>query len=185
MLILVASSLALMLLICLVVVGIRENIYVAAEVAALESDVRFTQADIEEQVALIRQQGVRPELAVAALASFLKAAVVSAMTILISTFASSSLFTIITSILLFLIGHAHALASNYWLTQTEGNLFMRLVTKVVKLLVPDFQLFSFSEGIVVGEAVVPHLVWGMALLTAAYLVVFLLISQIIFVYKEF
>ena len=184
-LILVGFALAVMFTLCMIMLYMRQMIFIGAEVEALKGDPRATVAEIEQQVALIEKQGARPQLAVAALASFLKASVVAAMTILISTFASSSLFTIISSILFFLIGHAHNMASNFWIGKTGGSLIGRLITNVVKLLIPDYQLFSFSEGIVLGEAIVPHLVWSMLLLTSGYLVVFLLISLIVFLYKEF
>lgn len=182
---LVAVSLAVMFAICMTMLAIRQNLFIAQQISVMSTDYRMTPDKIDDQVNLIREQGVRPQLAVAALASFLKAAVVSAMAILISTFASSSLFTIITSVLLFLIGHAHSMAVGFWTGKADGNILVKMVTNVVKLLIPDYQLFSFSEGIVLGEAVVPALVWSMCFLTAGYLFVFLLISLMIFMYKEF
>ena len=145
----------------------------------------YTEEEIDEQISLIRQQGLRAELGVAVLASFFKASVVAAMTIFLSTFASSSLFTIIVSILLFLIGHAHHMASSFWLDESGNSLFVRMLVKVVGVLIPNYQLFSFSEGIVQGEAVVSGLVWQMGGLTAGYLFVFMLLSLLVFVDKEF
>ena len=146
---------------------------------------QYTGAEIQEQLDLIRQQGLRAELGIAVLASFFKASVVAAVTIFISTFASSSLFTIIVSILLFLIGHAHNMAANFWLDESGNSIFVQMLVKVIKILIPNYQLFSFSEGIVQGEAVVSALVWQMGGLTAGYLVVFLLLSLLVFVDKEF
>ncbi|MDF1754174.1 MAG: ABC transporter permease subunit [Verrucomicrobiales bacterium] len=184
-LVLIAASLALMFTLCLLMLAYKQSGFIADEIKMLQAAPNVTTAEIEEQVKLIQRQGVRPELAVAALASFLKSSVVAVMTILISTFASSSLFTIITSIFFFLIGHAHGMMTDFWLHKTEGNLIIRMLTKVFKLLIPDFQLFSFSEGIVIGAEVVPRVVWSMGFLTGGYLFVFLLISLMIFLYKEF
>ncbi|MDF1810702.1 MAG: ABC transporter permease [Verrucomicrobiales bacterium] len=184
-LILIGLSLGLMFCLCMVMLAIKHGDLVSSELIKLSSDPNITQVEIEEQIALINEQGPRKELGVAALASFLKSSVVAAMTILISTFASSSLFTIITSIFFFLIGHAHGMMTDYWLHKTEGNLVIRLATKVMKLLIPDFQLYSFSEGVVTGATIVPAVVWSMGFLTAGYLFIFLLISLMIFMYKEF
>lgn len=184
-LILIGLSLGLMFCLCMVMLAIKHGDLVSSELIKLSSDPNITQVEIEEQIALINEQGPRKELGVAALASFLKSSVVAAMTILISTFASSSLFTIITSIFFFLIGHAHGMMTDYWLHKTEGNLIIRLATKVMKLLIPDFQLYSFSEGVVTGATIVPAVVWSMGFLTAGYLFIFLLISLMIFMYKEF
>ncbi len=184
-LVVVGVSLVAMYAICATMIGVRESLFVAAEVEAMQADGRYSEEDIAGQVGLIRQQGLRPELAIAVLAFFLKAAVVAAVTIFLSTFASSSLFTIIVSILVFLVGHAHTMASSFWLHESGNSAFVRMLVKVVKILIPDFQLFAFSEGVVLGEAVVWPLVWQMGGLTLAYLAVFLLLSLLVFVDKEF
>jgi ABC-2 type transport system permease protein len=182
-LVVVGVSLVIMYGICATMIGARESLFVSAEIEAMTANGGYSQEEIDEQVGLIRQQGLRPELAV--MASFLKAAVVAAVTIFLSTFASSSLFTIIVSILIFLIGHAHTMASSFWLHSSDNSLFVQMLVKVVKILIPDFQLYSFSEGIVQGEAVAYALVGQMGLVTAGYLVVFLLLSLLVFVDKEF
>jgi ABC-type transport system involved in multi-copper enzyme maturation permease subunit len=184
-LVLIAASLALMFFLCLAMLTFKQNFLIDDQIFRMESNPKNTPAEIAEQVNLIKKQGVRPELAVAALASFLKSSVVAVMTILISTFASSSLFTIITSIFFFLIGHAHGMMTDFWLNKSDGNLIIQLLTKVLKLLIPDYQLYSFSEGIVTGAEIIPRVVWSMSFLTAGYLFVFLLISLMIFLYKEF
>lgn len=201
-LILIAVSLTMMFFACLLMLWGKQMLFVgelkaslapAASAAGplLESpapspaELSAQAREVEQQIALINKQGVRANLAIAALASFLKASVVAVMTILISTFASSSLFTIITSIFFFLIGHAHGMMTDFWLHKTEGNIIIRMLTKVFKLLIPDYQLFAFSEGVVIGANIAPQAVWGMCFLTAGYLFVFLLISLMIFLYKEF
>lgn len=184
-LIVIATSLALMFALCAALLYARETIYVAEEFTAMQADGRYTADEIEAQVGLIRAQGLQPGLLVAVLASFLKATVVAAVTIFFSTFASSSLFTIIVSVLVFLIGHAHSLATNFWLAESNHNAFVEIIVKVVKILIPNFQLFSFSEGIVLGEKLVPALVWQMSGLTGGYVLVFMLLSLLVFVDKEF
>lgn len=181
----VATSLIAMFIICAVMIYSRETLYVSAEIEAMEANAQYTQEQMQAQVDLIRQQGLRPELTVAVLASFLKASVVAAVTIFISTFASSSLFTIIISILVFLIGHAHNLATTYWLHETGSNIVVQMIVKVVKIIIPNFQLFSFSEGIVQGAPIVAAVLWQMVGLTGGYLLVYLLLSLLVFVDKEF
>ncbi|MEQ1841064.1 MAG: hypothetical protein ABL994_11685, partial [Verrucomicrobiales bacterium] len=160
-------------------------LYISSEYEAMTASGQYSETEIAQQISLIRQQGLRAELGIAVLASFFKASVVAAVTIFLSTFASSSLFTIIVSILIFLIGHAHTMATNFWLHESNHSIFVQILVKVVRILIPNYQLFSFSEGIVQGEAVVYALVWQMGGLTAGYLLVFLLLSLLIFVDKEF
>ena len=77
------------------------------------------------------------------------------------------------------------MATNFWLHESNHSVLVQILVKVVRILIPNYQLFSFSEGIVQGEAVVYALVWQMGVLTAVYLLVFLLLSLLIFVDKEF
>lgn len=181
----VGVSLLAMYAICAVMIYAREINFVGAEFEAMKADSSYTQEEIAEQLTLIQKQGLRAELGIAVLASFLKASVVAAVTIFLSTFASSSLFTIIVSVLLFLIGHAHTMATNFWLHQSDSNLFVQMLVKIIKILIPNYQLFSFSEGVVQGEAINYAVVSQMGMLTGGYLVVFLLLSLLVFVDKEF
>ncbi|MEO0413356.1 MAG: ABC transporter permease subunit [Verrucomicrobiota bacterium] len=184
-LVLVGISLLFMFGICSAVLFVREFFYVTAELTALEADPRYSQQDALAQASLIKQQGWRWELIYACWASFLKAAVVSSVTIFLSTFASSSLFTIITSILLFLIGHAHTMASQFFVSETDGNWFVSALSRIIRFIIPDYQLFSFSEGIVLGEPIVLIAIAKVSLIALAYILVYLLLSTLVFFDKEF
>ena len=181
----IAVSLLVMYGGCALALWSRETLYIAEELEAMNADARYSAENVGAQIALIEQQGLRPELGIAVLASFLKAAVVASVTIFLSTFASSSLFSIIISVLVFIIGHAHTMATSFWLYQTDNSLFVQLLLKVVKIFIPNFQLYSFSHGIIQGEAVAYSLVWQMTGLTGVYLVVFLFLSLLVFIDKEF
>lgn len=181
----IAISLLVMYAVCALALWSRETLYIAEELEAMNADARYSAENVGAQIALIEQQGLRPELGIAVLASFLKAAVVASVTIFLSTFASSSLFSIIISVLVFIIGHAHTMATSYWLYQTDNSPFVQILLKVVKIFIPNFQLYSFSHGIIQGEAVAYSLVWQMTGLTGVYLVVFLFLSLLVFIDKEF
>ena len=181
----IAISLLVMYAVCALALWSRETLYIAEELEAMNADARYSAENVGAQIALIEQQGLRPELGIAVLASFLKAAVVASVTIFLSTFASSSLFSIIISVLVFIIGHAHTMATSFWLYQTDNSLFVQLLLKVVKIFIPNFQLYSFSHGVIQGEAVAYSLVWQMTGLTGVYLVVFLFLSLLVFIDKEF
>lgn len=181
----IAISLLVMYAVCALALWSRETLYIAEELEAMNADARYSAENVGAQIALIEQQGLRPELGIAVLASFLKAAVVASVTIFLSTFASSSLFSIIISVLVFIIGHAHTMATSFWLYQTDNSLFVQILLKVVKIFIPNFQLYSFSHGVIQGEAVAYSLVWQMTGLTGVYLVVFLFLSLLVFIDKEF
>lgn len=178
-LITIGISLLLMFGVCMLILFFKQQSVISDQLLMMQSDTRFTDADRQSQIDLIQAEGVRPILLVGLLASFLKASVVAALAILISTFASSSLFTIITSFSLYLIGYS------------QGILVDRLkdipliFEWLFKVLVPNIQMYSFGDKIVAEGVNVPSLVWGMVALTCFHLVVYLIVSLIIFIKKEF
>ena len=180
-LLVIAASLAILFVVSAVMIQVKEFNYISAEIG----DATAITDEMRQNIGLIENSGFRPDLALAALASLMKAAVVAAVSMLLSTFASSSLFTIIVSMLVFLVGHAHNMLTNFWLYDTDHNVVVQLILKLFKVIIPNFQLFSFSEGIVLGEAVSASLIWQMSGLTGIYLVVFVLLSLLTFVDKEF
>jgi len=184
-LVVIGASLALMFIVCSAVIIARESTFIGQELAAMDQSSEYNQEQKISQIEFIQRHGFRPELAIAVVASFLKASVIAAVTILLSTFASSSLFTIIISLLVFVVGHFHSMAKSFYLHHTGDSMVVQLILKLVKILIPDFQLYAFSEGIVLGGAVIYPLVWQMGIVTLGYLVVYLLLSTLVFVDKEF
>lgn len=184
-LVVIGASLALMFIVCSAVIIARESTFIGQELAAMDQSSEYNQEQKISQIEFIQRHGFRPELAIAVVASFLKASVIAAVTILLSTFASSSLFTIIISLLVFVVGHFHSMAKSFYLYHSGDSMVVQLILKLVKILIPDFQLYAFSEGIVLGGAVIYPLVWQMGIVTLGYLVVYLLLSTLVFVDKEF
>ncbi|MEM7602961.1 MAG: ABC transporter permease subunit, partial [Verrucomicrobiota bacterium] len=91
-LIVIGISLSVMFVVCAAMIQWKEMGYIADELGANTDQIS---EDTRQAILLIQKNGFHSSLAIAALASFLKAAVVASVTILLSTFASSSLFTII------------------------------------------------------------------------------------------
>ena len=119
---------------------------------------------------------------------YAKAALLAAMTLCVSTFASSSIFTIIVSIVVYLIGHLEATARDYWQASSGGAEHMSVLTKaflaVVTLVFPDLQLFNLVDEIVAGAAIAPSMLWKTLGLGGMYVVVYLLAAYFMFSSKE-
>jgi len=163
----------------------REVTVLAGERQALESAGDLSPGDIQAQLALIRAQGVQWELLYALVAIFLKAAVVAALTMLVSTFASSTLFTMIVSSIIFLVGHFHKLAAGYWLEELGDSLAATFVAKPLILIIPDFRVFNVAENIVGGDPVTGAMMLSMTGLAALYLAVYSAVALYLFIDKEF
>lgn len=117
---------------------------------------------------------------------YVKAALFAALTLLISTFASSWLFTIMVSVACYFIGSLQGIARDYWLGSggiTAGPL-ARIFLALVALIFPDLQLFNLVDDIVAGNSV-PMLLFGKSLLLGAlYTCIYLLIAYFVFASKE-
>jgi hypothetical protein len=115
---------------------------------------------------------------------YLKAALFSALTLFISTYASSSIFTIIVSVMIYLIGHIQATAREYWLSSGGGSALTKVFLALVSLLFPDLQLFNLVDDIVAGNAIHSILFLKTAGLGVVYVCVYLLAAYFVFANKE-
>jgi ABC-type transport system involved in multi-copper enzyme maturation permease subunit len=114
----------------------------------------------------------------------LKAMVCAAVTLFISTFASSMVFTVMVSVVVYLIGHLQGVARDYWLTQGELGLAGRLGNGFVALVFPDLQMFNVVDEIALGTAVPAALFGQVAGFAGLYIVVYLLCAQWVFSERE-
>jgi ABC-type Na+ efflux pump permease subunit len=119
---------------------------------------------------------------------YLKAATVAAMTLLLSTFASSSIFTIIVSVMMYFIGHIQPIAREYWLDAAPGGAeaspLLKAFLGLVAVTFPDFQLFNLVDDIVVGNAVSLGMFLKTAGLGCGYVFVYSLVGYLMFANKE-
>ena len=56
---------------------------------------------------------------------FLKGCLLAALTLLVSTFATTNIFTIVVMVFVYLIGHLQATAREYWLQQPDAGWLAR------------------------------------------------------------
>jgi ABC-type transport system involved in multi-copper enzyme maturation permease subunit len=139
----------------------------------------------QHDVALITQQVRDPQIVEAILLIFAKLVMASGMALLISTFATSSIFTIVTTTMLYLIGHMESTARDVWLAAgAHASIFQSGLVGLISILVPDMNAFTIVDEILAGN----HVPWahGCDLLgyAGAYLVVLLATSVVIFEYRE-
>ena len=118
---------------------------------------------------------------------FLRAMVCAALTLMISCFATSWLFTVVASFMAVLIGHLVPVARQVWLEPTQYGVdvswYLSAFLRVV-ILFPDMQLFNLVDSIAVGDAV-PWWAFASALgMGFGYLVIYILVAWIFFAWKE-
>jgi ABC-type transport system involved in multi-copper enzyme maturation permease subunit len=136
-------------------------------------------------VALIVQQVHDPQLVEAVLLIFTKLILTSGIALCISTFATSSIFTIVTTFMIYLIGHMESTAREIWLGRgAEATVWQSGLIGLISLLIPDMNSFTIVDEILAGNKV--PWVHALTLLGYAdvYLIVILGVSIVIFDYRE-
>ena len=116
---------------------------------------------------------------------YVKAALCASLTLLISTFASSWIFTVIVSIMVYFIGHVQGLAREVW-QQQHGSLSVLTsdFLAVVSIFFPDLQIFSLVDDVVVGTAIPLGILLKAVGLGLGYTSLYLFVAYIMFAWKE-
>ncbi len=135
----------------------------------------------------ILNQGVTWSLQAGIGTLFMKACIMASIALLISTFSSSTLFTIVISVVIFCIGHFTADARNYWLHTHAKNASQQLkfFSQAIALVFPDFQLYNINDATNKGTTVSPGLFWHLVKLTFFYTGIYSLLAWFTFRKKEF
>ncbi|MFV0414966.1 MAG: ABC transporter permease [Chthoniobacterales bacterium] len=115
---------------------------------------------------------------------FMKAALLAAMTLLISSFATSSIFGIITATAIYFIGHLQATARDFWLAGVDTQWWTRALTALLALLFPDLQAFSLADDVVAGTAIPAAVFWQTFVLGWIYIAVYYSLASYIFSGRE-
>ena len=132
----------------------------------------------------IAAQGVTWGLHAAVLALFFEAAVLASVTLLLSTVASSTLFTIISGFAVFLIGLGQSTARDFFLDGALSGALAKLLGILAALVFPDFQMFNIVDGVVSGVPVAAVTMLKLGGLTAFYVTIYMVVAYLIFSEKE-
>lgn len=186
-LLLVFVSLALMDALMTGILHLRTNMVLDQEMARAEA-ANWPAGDIALLKSDILAQGPTASLQGAVFSVFLRATIIASMALLISTFSSSTLFTTIISFLIYFIGHFQADARAAYFAGEAGtsdSFWMRGVSLVISLVLPDFQLFNVIDAVIQGQ-VMPLVILGkLTLIGLFYFLFYVIASWFIFARKEF
>jgi ABC-2 type transport system permease protein len=178
---LLAVSLVAMSLLCLIVIHLRE------QTAIHETATQLSQSSAEERGGALRaihQAGVNRALFAALGATLVKGIILAALALCISSFATSSIFTISAMAMIYLVGHLEAVAREYWLEQHSAGFYTRALLAVVAFIFPDLQAFNLSDQLIAGAALSSALLVNLVQLGAVYTAAYLLLAIAIFYQRE-
>lgn len=171
-------SIALMAAFFLVILYLRQQTVVAETIRTTPP------AELQVALAEIYSSTFTANLLPGIIAVFMKSMLCASLTLFLSTFATSWIFTVLTSIMVYLIGHLQGIAREQWLSEQAPSLITRLFLMAVALLFPDLQIFSLVDDIAAGTAVPQLLFWKMFGLGGVYTMIYLLAGYAMFAKRE-
>jgi len=152
------------------------------------ADARGWPADVRETIRNeVARQGPTWSLQAGILSIFLQSAVIAGVSLLLSTFSTSTLFTTIVSFLVYFIGHLQADARDVWMHAGEAGIgkLGKVGALAVALVFPDFQLYNVIDAAIEGQTIAADVVLKLGGLCCLYTAVYTLLSWFVFSDKEF
>ncbi len=142
-------------------------------------------SEYQHDVASIQTQTRDPQLIEAILLIFAKLVMTAAIALLISTFSTSFIFTVVTTTMLYLVGHLESVARDVWLQRgAEAGAWQSGFVGLISLLVPDLNSFTIVDEILAGNRVPWGHTFNLLGYAGIYIVVLLAVSELIFRNRE-
>src|SRR5213596_1826029 len=149
-LLLLAISIVVMSAVFLSVLYLREQSVLHMTLRQMSSAPR---EQVDDTLRAVRSSGLNLDLFPGIIIIYLKACLLAALTLFVSTFATTNIFTIVVMAFIYFIGHLQATAREYWLQAHASGLITKIFLAVVALLFPDLQAFNLVDDIVAGTAI--------------------------------
>jgi ABC-type Na+ efflux pump permease subunit len=182
-LLLIALCLLLMDLACSAVLYYKQISLTAREIQLMENRGLLTPERATQVTELYRRYGLDWNFQAAVLGIFWQAAVLAALTLLISTFATSSLFTIMAGLALLIVGQGQELARDYIFKDASAGV-QRVLAVLIALLIPDLRQFNVIDEVVAGTSIPAWFLWRMSGIALLYLVFYQIVAWFSFADKE-
>ena len=146
-----------------------------------------THESIMQQIHDMHANAFNPNIWAGGLVIYVKACLLASLTMFVSTFASSSIFTVIVTMVIYFIGHLQGTARDYWQATNVLNgsdPLAKAFLLVVALVFPDLQMFNLVDEIVVGTPIGYWLLIKTVGLGLMYFLVYLIAGFLVFSSKE-
>jgi ABC-type Na+ efflux pump permease subunit len=115
---------------------------------------------------------------------YIKACLLAALTLFVSTFATSTIFTTIVMAFVYFIGHLQPIAREYWMQSNNAGWFTKTFLALVALIFPDLQVFNLTDDVVAGTAIPTALLLKTTAMGLFYTSVYLALAWTVFFRKE-
>lgn len=178
---LLGLSILLMTGMFLIVLWVREHGVLS------ETRAQLAGASAEELAAALKEvtsSTFNANLAPGIVIIFVKAALLASLTLFISTFSTSGIFTILMTVAIYFIGHLQATARDFWLAGVDVQWWSRLLAAGVALLFPDLQAFNLTDDVIAGVAIPVTLFLQTLALGGLYVAVYFFLAALVFAGRE-
>lgn len=183
-LVLIGTGLILMDIAFSAVLWIRQNLVLDQSISALKQQGVATPEAIAQLNDFVGRQGLTWNVHLGVLAIFLKAAVITALALMISCFASSTLFTVVITFCVTIIGHGQGLIREHFLRGTFSTFVEKTFSALLAIITPDLGVFDVVDNVINGELVSSASLGIMIGTAAMYVVGYAVVSHLLFVEKE-
>jgi ABC-2 type transport system permease protein len=139
---------------------------------------------IDDALRTIRASAFNIDIFPGIIVIYLKACLLAALTLFVSTFATTNIFTIVVMVFIYFIGHLQATARAYWLQEHAAGWTTRLLLALIALIFPDLQTFNLVDDIVAGAAIPLAIFAKTAVLGIFYTTIYTLLAAFVFYGKE-
>ena len=162
----------------------RQQALVAEELGRAGS-LQPLSEEVEVTLRRLAREGPSWQLLPAVGAVALQAMVLGAITLCISTFASSGLFTVVVAFVVFFVGYIEPVVVEYWRSSTEAiGWFVSFIIYLLELVFPNFQSFNLVDGVVAGESLPEGTMQKILWMGISYVAVYLLAAYFFFEAKQ-
>ena len=106
------------------------------------------------------------------------------ISLLVSTFATTNIFTVTVMVFVYFIGHLQATAREYWLEQQSAGWIAKSFLAIIALIFPDLQAFNVVDDVVAGVTIPLAIFSKIAGLGVFYIAIYTLAAIFVFYGKE-
>ncbi len=162
-------------------------IYIREQAVLTETSRQMASAppdQLDAALRAVRDAALNIDILKAVAVIYSKACLLAALTLLVSTFATTNIFTILVMSFVYLIGHLQGTAREYWLQQNNAGWITRALLALVALIFPDLQAFNVVDEIAAGVAISLALFGKTMLIGLFYTTIYTLLATFVFYGKE-
>lgn len=185
-----AAMLVMDLLLCIVVYARAEGVeFLGIDSLKAKELAEYRGDNIELKKAEVAALGLTINMQIGILAIFLKTVVISSVAMLMSTFSTSTLFTIIVTFIIWAIGMFQNEAKDAYVNFTDygDTSFVKAFKMFVSIMFPDLQLFNLTDSITqsrVATISAKHVI-NVSLICLLYSTMYSVLAWFVFRKKEF